>query len=158
MWYAEAAQTLCFDSQRKYVSSLNPFLPFPTHPSPLYLIDSGIQGTRNMHNIRANKFVSCMCKSICCCVLVCVSIGKKCVFDYRAKPRHRVLAKAAESLATNLIDSSKRAATIIPICQRNITTPNIIFSLVSIFDQNLVMSAICCNYTGKVFHSHWTSC
>ena len=66
-----------------------------------------------------------MCKSICLCVLVCVSIGGKCVFDYRAKPRHRVLAKAAESLATNLIDSSKRAATIIPIRQRNITTPNV---------------------------------
>ena len=30
---------------------------FPPHLSPLYLIDSGIQGTRNMHNIRANKFV-----------------------------------------------------------------------------------------------------
>ena len=42
------------------------------------------------------------------------------MFDYRAKPRHRVLAKAAEGLATNLIDSS-----IIPICQRNITTPNV---------------------------------
>ena len=51
---------------------------------------------------------------------MCVSIGGKCVFDYRAKPRHRVLAKAAEGLATNLIDSS-----IIPICQRNITTPNV---------------------------------
>lgn len=76
------------------------------------------------------------------------------MFDYRAKPRHRVLAKAPESLATNLIDSSKRAATTIPICQRNITTPNVIFSLVSIFDQNLVVSVICCNYTGKVFHSH----
>ena len=51
---------------------------------------------------------------------MCVSIGGKCVFDYRAKPRHRVLAKAAEGLATNLIDSS-----IIPICRRNITTPNV---------------------------------
>ena len=71
------------------------------------------------------------------------------MLDYRAKPRHRVLAKAAEGLATNLIDSS-----IIPICQRNITTPNVIFSLVSIFDQNLVVSFICCNYTGKVFHPH----
>ena len=76
-----------------------------------------------------------VCARVFVCVFWCVLVyGKIGVFGYRAKPRHRVLAKAAESLATNLIDSSKRAATIIPICQRNITTPNVIFSLVSIFD------------------------